>query len=51
MSTGVVSNTKTDSKSQEKINETKLIDSLREDKDLIDLSHIVSNIKKVGLLM
>ena len=47
MSPGMVPNNATDSKSQEKAKQTKLIDSLREDKDLIDLSHIVSNSKKV----
>ena len=47
MSSEVVPNNAKDSKSQEKAKQTKLIDSLREDKDLIDLSHIVSNSKKV----
>ena len=47
MSSEVVPNNAKDSKSQEKAKQTKLIDSLREDKDLIDLSHIVSNSTKV----
>lgn len=44
---GVVPNNTMDLEAQEKAKQTKLIDSLREEKDLIDLSHIVSNSKKV----